>query len=217
MDAAAQSPVRVARVMMPEKGQYSIRCAEGFAAGRGVRVVVNLDYGIDIAELRDVGAYDPERDGPHPPGFTLQRLATPEDIIADAANESRARVLRDAFRDAAKKIVPDIRVPYARLSLGGTRLFVRYVCERQRPDFRHVVADMRKRHGVTVSAWQMGLRDEVRVMGALGPCGRACCCATWQQKYPGGISPETFKGQNPIALNGACGRFKCCLAFEREG
>jgi len=41
MDAAAQSTVRVARVMMPEKGQYSIRCAEGFAAKRGVRVVVN--------------------------------------------------------------------------------------------------------------------------------------------------------------------------------
>lgn len=217
MDAAAQSTVRVARVMMPEKGQYSIRCAEGFAAKRGVRVVVNLDYGIDIAELRDVGAYDPERDGPHPPGFTLQCLATPEDIIADAANESRARVLRDAFRDAAKAIVPDIRVPYARLSLGGTRLFVRYVCERQRPDFRQVAADMRKRHGVTVSAWQMGLRDEVRVIGALGPCGRACCCATWQQKYPGGVSPETLKGQNPVALNGACGRFKCCLAFESEG
>lgn len=215
MDASAQASVRIARVLMPEKGQYSIRCADGFDAPRGARVVVNLDYGIDVAELRDVGTYDPSRDGPHPPGFTLQRLATPEDAIAETRNENRARVLRDAFRDAARKIAPDIRVPYARLSLGGTRLFVRYVCERQRPDFRQVLADIRKEHGVTVNAWQMGLRDEVRVLGAMGPCGRACCCATWQQKYPGGLSPESFKGQNPAALNGTCGRFKCCLAFER--
>lgn len=217
MDAATQPAVRIARVMMPEKGQYSVRCADEFAASRGARVVVSLDYGLDIAELRDVGDYDPVRDGPRPPGFALQRLATPEDVVANAANESRARVLREVFRDAAKAAVPDIRVPYARLSLGGARLFVRYVCERQRPDFRQIVSDMRRRHGVTVSAWQMGLRDEVRVMGALGPCGRACCCATWQQKYPGGISPDTFRGQNPAALNGTCGRFRCCLAFERGG
>ena len=63
----------------------------------------------------------------------------------------------------------------------------------------------------------MGPRDEVRVMGALGPCGRVCCCSSWQQKYPGGLTPDAFKGSgmNAAAINGICGRFKCCLAFER--
>ena len=155
-----------------------MRCADSFDAQPGARVVVNLDYGLDLAELCDVAPFDSDRDGAHPPGFTLVRLAAPEDLIAATENEVRARELRNAFLAAAQRVVSDIRVPYARLSLGGGRMFVRYVCERMRPDLRSVISEFRHEHHVSVSAWQMGPRDEVRVMGALGQCGRACCCAS---------------------------------------
>ena len=216
MEAFA-SPPRVAHVRMPEKGLFSVRCADSFDAQPGARVVVNLDYGLDLAELCDVAPFDAAHDGAHPPGFTLVRLASPEDLIAATANEAKARELREAFLAAARRAVPDIRVPYARLALGGGRLFVRYACEWMRPDLRAVIADFRHDHHLGVSAWQMGPRDEVRVMGALGPCGRVCCCAAWQQKYPGGLTSESIRdlGLNAVALNGVCGRFKCCLAFER--
>ena len=216
MEVAA-SVLRVARVRMPEKGLFSVRCTESFAGQTGARVVVNLDYGLDLAELCEVAPYDPARDGAHPPGFTLVRPASPEDLIAATANEARARELRVRLLEAVRRVVPDVRVPYARLALGGGRLFVRYACERLRPDLHAVIAEFRRTHQVSVSAWQMGPRDEVRVMGALGPCGRVCCCASWQQKYPGGLTSESLKGLglNPAALNGVCGRFKCCLAFER--
>ena len=217
MEGSANPP-RVAHVRMPEKGLFSVRCADSFDAQPGARVVVNLDYGLDLAELCDVAPFDSDRDGAHPPGFTLVRLAAPEDLIAATENEARARGLRNAFLAAAQRVVSDIRVPYARLSLGGGRMFVRYVCERMRPDLRSVISEFRHEHHVGVSAWQMGPRDEVRVMGALGQCGRACCCASWQQKYPGGLTSDSLKGLglNSAALNGICGRFKCCLAFERE-
>ena len=145
------------------------------------------------------------------------RPASPEDLIAATANEARARELRVRFLEAVRRVVPDVRVPYARLALGGGRLFVRYACERLRPDLHAVIAEFRRTHQVSVSAWQMGPRDEVRVMGALGPCGRVCCCTSWQQKYPGGLTQESLKGLglNAAALNGVCGRYKCCLAFER--
>lgn len=210
--------LRVAHVRMPEKGLFSVRCADSFDAQPGARVVVNLDYGLDLAELCDVAPFDSERDGARPPGFTLVRLAAPEDLIAATENEARARELRNAFLAVAQRVVPDIRVPYARLSLGGGRMFVRYVCERMRPDLHSVISEFRHEHHVGVSAWQMGPRDEVRVMGALGQCGRACCCASWQQKYPAGLTSDSLKGLglNSAALNGICGRFKCCLAFERE-
>ena len=216
MDVSA-SPIRVAHVRMPEKGLFSVRCADSFDAPAGARVVVSLDYGLDLAELCDVAPYDAARDGAHPPGFTLVRQASPEDLIAATANEAKARKLREAFLAAARRAVPDIRVPYARLALGGGRLFVRYACEWMRPDLRAVISDFRHDHHLGVSAWQMGPRDEVRVMGALGPCGRVCCCAAWQQKYPGGLTSESIRdlGLNAVALNGVCGRFKCCLAFER--
>ena len=211
------SVVRIALVRMPEKGFFTVRCAESFAAPAGARVVVNLDYGLDLAELCDVAPLDPARDDVHPPGFTLVRLAGPEDLAAAETNEAKAREMRSSFLAAARRVVPDIRVPYARLALGGGRFFVRYACERLRPDLRSVITDFRRERHIGVSAWQMGPRDEVRVMGALGPCGRVCCCASWQQKYPDGLTSDALKGlgMNAVALNGVCGRFKCCLAFER--
>ncbi len=217
MEASVSQP-RVAHVRMPEKGVFIVRCADAFTAQIGARVVVNLDYGLDLAELCNVTPFDSARDGAYPPGFTLVRLASPEDIIAATENEVRAHELREAFLAAARRVVPEVRVPYARLSLGGGRLFVRYVCDRMRPDLRTVISDFRRERHVGVSAWQMGPRDEVRVMGALGQCGRVCCCASWQQKYPSGLTSDSLKslGLNSAALNGVCGRFKCCLAFERE-
>ena len=139
---------RIARVRMPEKGTFSVRCAESFAAPCGTRVVVNLDYGLDLAELCTVVPFEPARDGPHPPGFTMLRLAGPEDLAAAEANDALAREMRMSFLKAAQRLVPDIRVPYARLSLGGGRLFVRFVCERLRPDLRHVINDFRREHQV---------------------------------------------------------------------
>ena len=59
--------------------------------------------------------------------------------------------------------------------------------------------------------------DEVGLLGGLGPCGRPCCCATWQRRYPSHLNADRFRGENPARLNGTCGRFKCCLAFERDG
>ena len=217
METSVNQP-RIAHVRMPEKGLFTVRCPDAFTAQNGARVVVNLDYGLDLAELCDVATFDPNRDGAYPPGFTLVRLAMPEDIIAATENEVKARELREAFLAAARRVVPEVRVPYVRLSLGGGRLFVRYVCDRMRPDLRSVISDFRRERHVGVSAWQMGPRDEVRVMGALGQCGRVCCCASWQQKYPGGLTSDSLKslGLNSAALNGVCGRFKCCLAFERE-
>ena len=114
MDVSTAVP-SIARVKMPEKGSFSVRCAESFAASCGARVVVNLDYGLDLAELCVMAPFDPARDGPHPPGFTLLRLAGPEDLAAAEANDALAREMRASFLKAAQRLVPDIRVPYARL------------------------------------------------------------------------------------------------------
>ena len=107
MEAAASVP-RIAHVRMPEKGLFTVRCADSFAGTAGGQVVVNLDYGLGLAELCDVAPYDPARDGAHPPGFTLVRPAGPDDLSAAAANESRARELREAFLAAAHRLTSTV-------------------------------------------------------------------------------------------------------------
>ena len=204
---------QVAQVVMPEKGQFLVRCMCP-PPPPGTRVLVSLDYGQDIGVMTACDAFDPARHGARMPGFQLLRPADAADDAAVAENEAQARAMRTTFAKIAQTAVPDLRVPYARLSLRRTRLFVRFTSAAARPDLGPATAEMRRLYGVSVHAWQMGPRDEVSLLGGLGPCGRPCCCATWQRRYPSHLTADRFKGGNPAALNGTCGRFKCCLAFE---
>ncbi|MBQ8112371.1 MAG: hypothetical protein IJ146_04115 [Kiritimatiellae bacterium] len=205
----------VAQVVMPEKGVFLVRCVcEG--PPPGAHALVTLDYGADIGLVTACAEYDPERHGSRVPGFQLLRLKNDGDDSQIADNERLSTEMRNAFAQAAQARAPDLRVPYARLSYGRTRLFLRYVTSVQKPDLSQAVAEVRRRYGVSVNAWQMGPRDEVSVMGGIGPCGRPCCCATWQTRYPAHLTAERFRGESTAALNGTCGRFKCCLAFEKR-
>ena len=205
----------VAQVVMPEKGVFLVRCVCE-SPPPGAHALVTLDYGADIGLVTACAEYDPERHGSRVPGFQLLRLKNDGDDSQIADNERLSVEMRNAFANAAQARVPDLRVPYARLSYGRTRLFLRYVTSVQKPDLSAAAAELRRRYGVSVNAWQMGPRDEVSVMGGIGPCGRPCCCATWQTRYPAHLTAERFRGESAAALNGTCGRFKCCLAFEKR-
>ena len=208
-----QNEIRVVQVVMPEKGLFLVRCP-GHLPTYGTQVVVSLDYGTDIGFVTETGLFDPERHGTRPPGFQLIREKTSDDDAPIASNEKLAQAMCTTFVKTAQASVPDLRIPYARLSFGRGRLFIRFTSAQTKPDLSRPIAELRRLFGVSVNAWQMGPRDEVSVMGGLGPCGRACCCCTWQQRYPSHLTPERGRGENPAALNGTCGRFKCCLAFE---
>lgn len=205
----------VAQVVMPEKGLFLVRCNEVPLPTYGAQVVVSLDYGEDIGTVIESGEYDPARHGTRIPGFQYLRLKDKTDDSVLAENEKLSLAMRTTFMKAVGNSVPDLRVPYVRLSFARTRLFIRFVSATSRPDLSHPIAELKRLFGVSVNAWQMGPRDEVSVMGALGPCGRACCCATWQKRYPSHLTAERFRGEAPANLNGTCGRFKCCLAFEQ--
>jgi len=203
--------IQVAQVVMPEKGLFMVRVM-GERPVYGTQVLVALDYGNDLGMVTATAVYDPERHGPRPPGFQLVRAKTAADDEQIAANEKLAQAMCTTFIKTAG--LSDLRIPYARLSFGRTRLFVRFTASQVKPDLSRPIAELRRLFGVSVNAWQMGPRDEVSVMGGLGPCGRACCCCTWQPRYPSHLAVERGRGENPAALNGTCGRFKCCLAFE---
>ncbi|MGN0853813.1 MAG: hypothetical protein ACI4Q3_10635 [Kiritimatiellia bacterium] len=204
----------VARVQMPEKGVFLVRCAADVRPAVGTSAIVLLDYGEDVGRVQSVAEYDPERHGAHLPGFQLLREQVGADAGRLAENEALAEKMRAEFLQRVRPRVPDLRIPYARLSFGRARLFLRFMSHENRPDLSSAIAAFRRRHGVSVQAWQTGLRDAVGAVGAVGPCGRACCCCTWQTHYPAGLTAEKCRGGAPGAQNGICGRFKCCLAFE---
>ena len=203
---------QIARVAMPERGVFMARIADGVEVSVGSDVLVSLDYGEDIGEVRQVADYDPAQHGLRPPSFQVLRLKTPDDDTVIAENE---RLAQDIARTFLKVVdVPDMKIVRSRLAFGRSRLFLHVVSPSSRPDMTAAQGEVKRRFGVSVNVWQAGPRDIVGLMGAAGPCGRTCCCASWQRKYPVFRGTDRRFAQNPMAVNGMCGRYKCCLSFE---
>ena len=218
-----ENDILVAKVLMPERGVFAVRVDEPLVisgdvkSGMAGRFVVALDYGEDVGRAFCIEAYDPEMHGERIPGFRLLRTLDARDEKTLSENETLAAAMRNAFHSFVKDAVKDIRIPVARLSLGRKKLFLRYVTEQGRVDLSAAQDALKRQFGVDVSLWALGPRDEVSEIGGLGPCGRVCCCCSWQRRYPSKLAPDRRSCNSlPSLMNGTCGRFKCCLAFERD-
>ncbi len=209
---------KIARVKMPEKGLFWVRSVP--QAKPGEKYVVTLDYGEDECIVKEIEDFNPEIHGNRLPSYTLIRPFTDTDerIISD--NKKLAASICRAFVVAAQAEYPDFHAAYSRLTLDQRRLFIRFTTNNLRPNLSKVIGKIARQFNVSIAAWQMGQRDEVSLLGGIGPCGRACCCATWQIRFPSGLTAERAREQtgatNAASLNGTCGKFKCCLAFEQK-
>lgn len=218
-----ESEILVAQVLMPERGVFTVRVDDRLVSsgvvgeGVGGRFIVALDYGEDVGRVFGVRPYVPSVHGDRIPGFRIVRPLDEQDEKTLAENDTLAAAMRNAFLSFAKDAAPDIRVPVARLSFGRKKLFLRYAADQLKIDLSAAQEALRRQFAVEVSLWAMGPRDEVSEMGGLGPCGRVCCCCSWQRRYPSKLAPDRRTSNSlPSLMNGTCGRFKCCLAFERN-
>jgi cell fate regulator YaaT (PSP1 superfamily) len=94
-----------------------------------------------------------------------------------------------------------------------------YFTSEGRIDFRQLVRDLSRRFSLRVKLVQVGARDEAKLLGGIGICGRTLCCSTWLQDFKP-ISIQMAKRQNlslnPSKISGQCGRLLCCLAYEDD-
>ena len=153
-----------------------------------------------------------------PPESELQvvRRATREDVIARLKHQQREQ---EAQRICLMKIRErGLAMKLARVEqlFDGSRLIFYYTAE-GRVDFRELVRDLAAHFRVRIEMRQIGVRDEARMLGGYGSCGRPLCCTTFLQSFEP-ISIKMAKQQNlslnPSKLSGMCGRLKCCLRYE---
>ncbi len=106
----------------------------------------------------------------------------------------------------------------AETTLDGSRVVIHFSAE-GRVDFRALVRDLARTLRARVELHQVGVRDEAKMRGGLGHCGRQLCCATFLTNFdPVGIkmAKEQDLSLNPQKISGACGRLMCCLSFEYD-
>ena len=154
-----------------------------------------------------------------PPGdsdIQLVRRATREDVVLRLKHQQREK---DAQRICLMKIRErGLAMKLARVEqlFDGSHLIFYYTAE-GRVDFRELVRDLAAHFHTRIEMRQIGVRDEARMLGGYGSCGRPLCCTTFLQTFEP-ISIKMAKQQNlslnPSKLSGMCGRLKCCLRYE---
>ncbi len=188
----------------------------GATLGPGDPVVVQTPEGQAIATVaRSIRAVA-ERKIPQDESSTIVRKATREDVVARLKHQQREQ---EAHRICLMKIRErGLAMKLAKVEqiFDGSRLIFYYTAD-GRVDFRELVRDLAAHFRTRIEMRQIGVRDEARMLGGYGSCGRPLCCTTWLQSFEP-ISIKMAKQQqlslNPSKLSGMCGRLKCCLRYE---
>jgi len=146
------------------------------------------------------------------------RKAEPEDIKrAQEFEEKEAEALTECGKLITKLGLP-MKLLAAEYNLDGSRLTF-FFSATERVDFRELVRELNSRFKVRVELHQLGPRDEAKLIGGFGRCGRPLCCVDFLAEFSP-VSIRMAKEQdlplNPMKISGICGRLLCCLAYESE-
>jgi len=183
----------------------------------GDYVVVETSRGIELGIVRGGMIEVSEKEF----GKTIRpilRKATPEDIETERVNMERRK---EAVRHCKQKIEEydlEMKLIDAEYTFDGAKLIFYFTSEK-RVDFRELVKDLAGHFRMRIELRQVGVRDETRILGGFGNCGRELCCKGWLTDFEP-VSIKMAKVQNlslnPGKISGCCGRLMCCLKYEND-
>lgn len=154
-----------------------------------------------------------------PPLRAVLRIATDNDRHTAAYNRSREK---DAFDICQKKILQhklEMKLVRVECSFDGSKILFFFTAD-GRVDFRELVKDLAGVFRARIELRQIGVRDEAKMLGGLGSCGRPVCCKQFLPDFqPVSIKMAKEQGLSlsPTKISGICGRLMCCLKYEQDG
>jgi len=208
---------RVAGVRFRDSGKTYYVDPIGYELEPGQHVVMDTARGLELAQVviapRQV--VSATIDGDLKP---IQRIASDHDLSSAERRRSEhgeaVRVFAQKIRDHGLPMKP----VSADFAFDGARLTL-YFSANGRVDFRELVRDLARHFNCRIELRQIGPRDEARLLGGLGRCGRPLCCSTWLPQFAD-VSMTMAKTQelsfNPDKVSGVCGKLLCCLSYEND-
>lgn len=189
----------------------------GIQVKKGERVVVETSKGLELGECAR-GNYMVEDEKIIPPLRTVVRVATQDDLKREAANRSKEE---EALRICKERIQAHelaMKLVGVEYNFEGTKILFFFTSE-GRVDFRELVKDLAGIFHTRIELRQIGVRDEAKLLGGIGICGRPYCCKQFMDEFEP-VSTKMAKTQsmslNPAKISGSCGRLMCCLRYEQE-
>ena len=191
---------------------------QGLTVKPGQSVIVETARGIECGECA-LGNTDIEDSEVVKPLKKVIRIATETDLQVARGNEQQAR---EAYDICKKKIAEhglDMNLVSVECTFDLNKILFYFTAD-GRVDFRGLVKDLASVFRTRIELRQIGVRDEAKMIGGLGICGRELCCASYLEDFQP-VSINMAKDQNlslnPAKISGTCGRLMCCLKYEYEG
>lgn len=146
------------------------------------------------------------------------RKATYYDISVDELNNSKESEGYKKFEDLSKKFDLPMKLVDVHIIFDKSKM-IYYFTSEKRVDFRELVKELAAHFKMRIELRQIGVRDEAKIVGGLGPCGLNLCCKSFLTDFES-ISIKMAKDQNlplnPLKISGICGRLMCCLKYEYD-
>jgi len=197
----------------PARSQYCTAGAPALCLGD--IVVVETEWGVGMGEVAAI-LHPASLERLKAPIHPVLRKATATDLSRRAALAHREREARTFCRERIHARNLHMKLTEVRIGLDSSKAMFYFTAE-DRVDFRELVKDLVQHLRTRVELRQIGVRDEAKILGCAGACGRPVCCQAFLQSFAP-VSIRMAKDQNlalnPGKLSGICGRLKCCLAFE---
>jgi len=209
--------IRIVPIKFQHAGRHYDFNALNFELTKGTKVIVETDRGRALGTV--VTAPREVADNEAPDGIKgILRIATEEDLALSATNAARER---DALKFCHERIQSrrmDMKLVRAEYAFDGSKILFFFTAD-GRVDFRELVKDLAHHFHTRIEMRQIGVRDEAKMVGGLGICGRELCCCSFLTEFAP-VSVKMAKEQglalNPTKISGQCGRLLCCLGYEYE-
>ena len=208
--------IEVVSVKFKNRGKCYFFAPNGLQIRTGDKVIVETAKGLEIADCCH-GNHMAEDTAVIQPLRAVVRIATVDDRRVEEINKKREK---EAFGICEKKIAEhglDMKLVDVECNFEGNKTTF-FFTSNGRVDFRELVKDLAGVFRNRIELRQIGVRDETKMLGGIGICGRPYCCSQFLEDFQP-VSTKMAKMQslslNPVKISGACGRLMCCLRYEQ--
>lgn len=209
--------IEVVSIKFKNRGKSYFFSPGALTINSGDKVIVETSKGIEMADCVSGNHFVPAT-GVVQPLRPVLRVATAEDLKVAEINRQREK---DAFEICQKKIAEhglDMKLVDVECNFEGNKTLFFFTSD-GRVDFRELVKDLAGVFRNRIELRQIGVRDEAKMIGGIGICGRPYCCNQFLDDFQP-VSTKMAKVQslslNPTKISGSCGRLMCCLRYEQE-
>ena len=209
--------IEVVSIRFKNRGKSYSFAPNGLEIGTGEKVIVETAKGLEIADCSR-GNHWVEETAVVQPLRPVARIATADDLrIAELCKKRE----QEAFAIAEQKIAEhglDMKLVDVECNFEGSKTMFFFTAD-GRVDFRELVKDLASIFRNRIELRQIGVRDEAKMIGGIGICGRPFCCSQFLEDFQP-VSTKMAKIQslslNPTKISGSCGRLMCCLRYEQD-